>query len=166
MQTIATDDLARFIEILASRLAQEKDHLTELDAAIGDADHGINMERGFSAVVAKLPELRAGLPGALLKGVGMTLISTVGGAAGPLYGTFFLRAAAVLGNEAVGRPGALLRRHPGRRQRGGRAGEGGRGGQDDARRDAARGERDRAGRGERFLAGRARARRARRRGRP
>jgi dihydroxyacetone kinase-like protein len=96
---VTTDDLARFLELLASRLASQKDHLTELDAAIGDADHGINMDRGFAAVVAKLPELRAAGPGALLKGVGMTLISTVGGASGPLYGTFFLRVAAVIGNE-------------------------------------------------------------------
>jgi dihydroxyacetone kinase-like protein len=52
---VTTDDLARFVELLAARLASEKDHLTELDAAIGDADHGINMDRGFAAVVAKLP---------------------------------------------------------------------------------------------------------------
>jgi dihydroxyacetone kinase-like protein len=97
---ITTGDLVRFLELLAARLASEKDELTDLDAAIGDADHGINMDRGFAAVVAKLPELRTGGPGALLKGVGMTLISTVGGAAGPLYGTFFLRAASVIGNEA------------------------------------------------------------------
>jgi dihydroxyacetone kinase-like protein len=97
---VTTADLVRFIELLADRLAREKDELTALDAAIGDADHGINMDRGFAAVLAKLPELREGTPGALLKGVGMTLVSTVGGAAGPLYGTFFLRAGSVLGNEA------------------------------------------------------------------
>jgi dihydroxyacetone kinase-like protein len=94
---ITIDDLARFIERYAARLDEERDVLTELDAAIGDADHGINMGRGFAAVVAKLPELRSGTPGALLKGVGIALISTVGGAAGPLYGTFFLRAGAALG---------------------------------------------------------------------
>ncbi len=69
----------------------ENGDLTELDSAIGDADHGINMDRGFTAVMAKLPALPVGDVGAFLKGVGMTLVSTVGGASGPLYGTFFLQ---------------------------------------------------------------------------
>jgi phosphoenolpyruvate---glycerone phosphotransferase subunit DhaL len=95
---ITVEALARFLERYAATLSEQKAYLTDLDAAIGDADHGINMDRGFSAVVAKLPELSTGSAGALLKSVGMALISTVGGAAGPLYGTFFLRAAAALGN--------------------------------------------------------------------
>jgi dihydroxyacetone kinase-like protein len=68
--------------------------LTELDAAIGDADHGANMARGFTAVAAKLPELKDKDIGTIFKSVAMTLISTVGGASGPLYGTLFLQAVA------------------------------------------------------------------------
>lgn len=84
------------LEAISEAISENKEYLTELDAAIGDADHGINMTRGFQAVAAKV----RGLPdntdiGVLLKTVGMTLISTVGGAAGPLYGTAFLRAAGV-----------------------------------------------------------------------
>jgi dihydroxyacetone kinase-like protein len=70
-----------------------KDELTELDAAIGDADHGANMARGFTAVKGKLGELKGKDIGVIFKTVAMTLISTVGGASGPLYGTFFLQAA-------------------------------------------------------------------------
>jgi len=70
-----------------------KDELTELDAAIGDADHGANMARGFTAVKGKLGELKGKDIGAIFKTVAMTLISTVVGASGPLYGTFFLQAA-------------------------------------------------------------------------
>lgn len=75
-------------------ISSHKDWLTSLDAAIGDGDHGINMARGFEAVTAKVATLPAETtPSALLKTIGMTLISTVGGASGPLYGTAFLRAA-------------------------------------------------------------------------
>ena len=76
----------------ADVLGREKERLTDLDAAIGDSDHGENMSRGFNAVKTKIA---TGAPdiGALFKSVGMTLISTVGGAAGPLYGTLFLQAA-------------------------------------------------------------------------
>ncbi len=66
-------------------------YLTELDSAIGDADHGSNMDRGFAAVVAVLDETSFESVDELLKKVGMTLVSKVGGASGPLYGTFFLR---------------------------------------------------------------------------
>lgn len=81
----------------ADAIDREKDRLTELDAALGDADHGLNMQRGFSKVRATLPE---GDVGALLKAAGMTLLSTVGGASGPLYGTFFLKAATAAGARA------------------------------------------------------------------
>ena len=81
----------RFLELFADRLYERREELTELDSAIGDADHGINMDRGFTAVRAKLAELDGQDLGATAKAVGMTLISTVGGASGPLYGTFFLR---------------------------------------------------------------------------
>lgn len=88
---ISYDDVVAWVRLLAERLHAEKEYLTELDSAIGDADHGINMDRGFTAVMAKLPALPVGDVGAFLKGVGMTLVSTVGGASGPLYGTFFLQ---------------------------------------------------------------------------
>jgi len=89
--SISYDDVVAWVRLLAERLHAEKEYLTDLDSAIGDADHGINMDRGFTAVMAKLPTLPVGDVGGLLKGVGMTLVSTVGGASGPLYGTFFLQ---------------------------------------------------------------------------
>ena len=72
--------------------------LTDLDAAIGDADHGINMDRGMTAVVAALDESASADMASLCKQVGMTLVKSVGGASGPLYGTFFLRMAAAIGS--------------------------------------------------------------------
>lgn len=88
-------DLAAAILAVSKAIIANKEYLTDLDSAIGDGDHGLNMARGFEAVVAKLNN---GAPlsdvGAAMKLIGMTLISTVGGAAGPLYGTAFLRAAA------------------------------------------------------------------------
>jgi dihydroxyacetone kinase-like protein len=96
---ITSDDVVAWIRLAADVFRGEKEHLTELDSAIGDADHGINMDRGFQAVVAKLPTLPQDDVGALLKGVGMTLMSTVGGASGPLYGSFFLQ----LGNATAGK---------------------------------------------------------------
>ena len=73
-------------------LHENCDYLTQLDFSIGDADHGINMDRGFKAVVEKLPTVAEMDIGSILKTVGSTLVSTVGGASGPLYGTAFLRA--------------------------------------------------------------------------
>ncbi len=96
---ISHSDVVAWLTLAAARIHEHKQHLTDLDAAIGDADHGINMDRGFQAVVGVLPTLPAGDIGALLKGVAMKLISTVGGASGPLYGTFFLR----LGTATTGR---------------------------------------------------------------
>jgi dihydroxyacetone kinase-like protein len=75
----------------AALVAENRDHLTELDSAIGDADHGSNMDRGMKAAVAALDDTRPTTAGAILSKVGMTLVSTVGGASGPLFGTFFLR---------------------------------------------------------------------------
>lgn len=86
--------------------------LSELDAAIGDGDHGNNMARGFRKVAEQLPQWKAGDIGAILKGVGMALLSTVGGASGPLYGSFFLKAAEkAAGKEAIDWPdlGSALR---------------------------------------------------------
>ena len=86
--------VAAWLRAYAADVAARRDELTELDAAIGDADHGVNMDRGMQALVGKLPAgtgaATAGPLGPLLKAAGMTLVSTVGGAAGPLYGTLFL----------------------------------------------------------------------------
>jgi dihydroxyacetone kinase-like protein len=89
----------RWMQETARVVAENRALLIELDRVIGDADHGENLDRGFSAVVAKLDAGDApATPAAVLKQVAMTLMSTVGGAAGPLYGTAFLRAAASLGD--------------------------------------------------------------------
>ncbi|KRD54601.1 dihydroxyacetone kinase subunit DhaL [Microbacterium sp. CFBP9023] len=91
MAAIDTAALADWIRRFRDVIAEKREWLTELDSAIGDADHGANMARGMDAVVAKLD---SGVPDTvdeLLKTVGMTLVSSVGGASGPLYGTLFLR---------------------------------------------------------------------------
>jgi phosphoenolpyruvate---glycerone phosphotransferase subunit DhaL len=88
-----------WIEQAGHDISVNKDHLTHLDAAIGDADHGINLVRGFSAAVAALAEKAPDTPGAVLMTVGGTLISKVGGASGPLYGTAFRRAGKAMGAE-------------------------------------------------------------------
>ena len=90
--SITRDDALNWIKAVAGVIAENSDYLTQLDAAIGDADHGANMDRGFKAVMTKLPEISDKDIGTIFKTVGMTLISTVGGAGGPLYGTFFLQA--------------------------------------------------------------------------
>ncbi|MFZ2488619.1 MAG: dihydroxyacetone kinase subunit DhaL [Anaerolineae bacterium] len=90
------DDFFAWLKCFRQAIADNKVYLTELDSAIGDADHGVNMDRGFGAVLDKLPTLADKDIGALLKAVGMTLVSTVGGAGGPLYGTWFMRAGAAL----------------------------------------------------------------------
>ncbi len=77
----------------------KKEYLTELDAAIGDADHGINMNRGFGKVMEKLPTVEDKDIGTILKTVGMTLMSSVGGASGPLYGTFWMKGGMLLGGK-------------------------------------------------------------------
>lgn len=96
-----TAALERWVREFARLVADRRDELTELDAAIGDADHGTNMARGMSAVVAALDDAPPPDPAALLKTVAMTLISKVGGASGPLYGTFFLRMSGAVGDGAV-----------------------------------------------------------------
>ena len=82
----------------AKVIAEHRDELVELDRAIGDGDHGENMNRGFTAFVAALDEAEPDQPGAVVKLLATRLISKVGGAAGPLYGTAFLRAAAAIGD--------------------------------------------------------------------
>ena len=93
---------------VAARLEAERDFLTQLDAAIGDADHGVNMHRGFTAVMTKIAGIDPATPGQLLKTTGRTFVSTVGGAAGPLYGTAFLQAGEVLGDHETFGPRLLL----------------------------------------------------------
>jgi dihydroxyacetone kinase-like protein len=96
---VDTAVLEAWIREFARSIAEHKEELTGLDSAIGDADHGANMDRGMSAAVAALQDKPPGDPAALLKQVGMTLVSKVGGASGPLYGTFFLRMAGALGPD-------------------------------------------------------------------
>jgi dihydroxyacetone kinase-like protein len=97
-----------WLGVVATRLEAERDFLTQLDAAIGDADHGVNMHRGFTAVMARIGALEEATPGQLLKTAGRTFVSTVGGAAGPLYGTAFLQAGEALGDAASFGPRLLL----------------------------------------------------------
>ena len=91
---VTRDDALEWIKGCAKVLSENRDYLIQLDAAIGDADHGANMDRGFQAVMNKMPEMSDKDIGTIFKTVGMTLLSTVGGAGGPLYGTFFLQAGA------------------------------------------------------------------------
>ena len=89
----------RWLTLAAQAMADHRVELIELDRPIGDSDHGENMDRGFKAVMAKLAESPPENAGAALKLTAMTLMSKVGGAAGPLYGTAFLRAATALGDS-------------------------------------------------------------------
>jgi dihydroxyacetone kinase-like protein len=89
--TITLTTLTDWLELFQREVTQQQGYLTELDSAIGDADHGINMARGMTAVKEKIAAEPAGTADEMLKKVGMTLVSSVGGASGPLYGTFFLR---------------------------------------------------------------------------
>ena len=90
----------RWLTLSAQAMAEHRVELIELDRPIGDSDHGENMDRGFKAVMDKLAEAPPETPGAALKLTAMTLMSKVGGAAGPLYGTAFLRAATALGDTS------------------------------------------------------------------
>jgi len=89
--TVTRDQIVKWLELTAAVMNENKAYLTELDSPIGDADHGINMDRGFRKVMEKLPGVADKDIGNILKTTGMTLISSVGGASGPLYGTFFMR---------------------------------------------------------------------------
>lgn len=104
-------DTKKVLEILRAMgrtIADEKDYLTRLDQPIGDSDHGINLDRGFQAVELKLPGMEGKDVGSILKDVGMTLVSTVGGASGPLYGSAFMKAgAAAAGKTEVDAEGFL-----------------------------------------------------------
>ncbi len=90
--TVSTSDVIKWLQTYDQVITENKDYLTELDSIIGDADHGANMHRGFQAVMTKLPGVQDKDIGAIFKTVGMTLLSTVGGAGGPLYSTLFIQA--------------------------------------------------------------------------
>ena len=92
------DVFRAWIVVAARAVEEQRDHLTQLDAAIGDADHGINLSRGFTAVLSALEAAAPATPGAVLTLTGSTLISKVGGASGPLYGVAFRRAGKALGD--------------------------------------------------------------------
>lgn len=98
---ITTATIEAWLQRTAAVLDENKSYLTELDAAIGDADHGVNIARGFNAVVQKLAAQPGQSLGALFKSAGMTLMSSVGGASGMLYGNFFLKAAVVAGDRTA-----------------------------------------------------------------
>ncbi|WP_439661309.1 dihydroxyacetone kinase subunit DhaL [Lentzea sp. HUAS TT2] len=93
-------DVVAAVRAAAKVVQEHRDELVRLDQAIGDADHGENMKRGFTAVLSRLDAEPPDTPGKVLKLVATTLISTVGGAAGPLYGTAFLRASTAVGDAA------------------------------------------------------------------
>ena len=90
-----------WIREFARLIAEHRQELTDLDSAIGDADHGTNLDRGMAAVLAVLEAEAPATPGALFKRVGMTLVSSVGGASGPLYGTAFLRMGTAAGDDGT-----------------------------------------------------------------
>lgn len=97
--TISKERVIQFISEAGKKIKENKQFLTDLDAVIGDGDHGINMARGFEAVEGKIDSIKSQDIGNILKIVGMTLVSSVGGASGPLYGTAFMKA----GQAAIGK---------------------------------------------------------------
>ncbi|MGB9739505.1 dihydroxyacetone kinase subunit DhaL [Chloroflexus sp.] len=96
---ITVEHVTHFLAAAATLIHERRDELTALDAAIGDADHGANLDRGFTAVMARLPSVADKDIGTVLKTTGMTIVSTVGGASGPLYGTAFVRAGMALADR-------------------------------------------------------------------
>jgi dihydroxyacetone kinase-like protein len=106
---VNAETVQRWLTAAAASLREQRDYLTQLDAAIGDADHGTNMDRGFTAVLAKLEELDGTTPpGRVLTTAGSTLVSTVGGASGPLWGTALRRAGRALGDHEDFGPSELV----------------------------------------------------------
>jgi len=97
---VSNAQIYAWLERYAGIVAEQKQYLTGLDAAIGDGDHGINMDRGFQTVLVKIEPVKDKDAGTLLKTTGMALVGSVGGAGGPLYGTFFLRAGAALDGKS------------------------------------------------------------------
>ena len=97
--SLNSKELINIINKIADVISENKLYLTELDATIGDGDHGLNMSKGFEAVREKLSNDNDENIGSILKKIGMTLVSTVGGASGPLYGTAFMTAASVVNGK-------------------------------------------------------------------
>jgi len=106
--SLGTAFVLQWVNELALLVRDQRDYLTQLDAAIGDADHGINLDRGLTATVAKLKGMAEEAPGAILEAVGAALTFTVGGAAGPLYGSGFRGLGQALGSKAQFGPEDLL----------------------------------------------------------
>ncbi|WP_240695691.1 dihydroxyacetone kinase subunit DhaL [Candidatus Chloroploca sp. Khr17] len=92
MMSLTTGTLRNWLRHAAALIHEQRDYLTRLDAAIGDGDHGVNLDRGFTAIVESLAQHHRGDAGTILKTAAMRMIATVGGASGPLYGTAFRRA--------------------------------------------------------------------------
>lgn len=101
MQSIGLDEVLAWIREVASRVEEQRGYLTELDSAIGDADHGINMSRGFKAVLERLDASPPGDIATAFRTVAMTLIGKVGGASGPLYGTMFIEMSKAAGEDEL-----------------------------------------------------------------
>lgn len=101
MSTITREAILAWLRAYAEVIAEQKDFLTQLDMAIGDGDHGANMHRGMQAVLSKLNDVANQDIGTIFRTVAMTLLSTVGGASGPLYGTFFLQMASVANGKTA-----------------------------------------------------------------
>jgi dihydroxyacetone kinase-like protein len=97
-ERIGVEVALAWIQSAASRIAEQRDFLTQLDAAIGDADHGVNMDRGMHAVLERIAVERLTTPGAVLFAAGSAIVFTVGGAAGPLYGSALRDAGSALGD--------------------------------------------------------------------
>jgi dihydroxyacetone kinase-like protein len=108
-ETVDTATFLRWTQEFARLIAENREALTDLDSAIGDADHGTNLNRGMTAVTAALAAESPTTPAALLKRTGMTLVSSVGGASGPLYGTAFLRMATAAGDAETLDPQAFAK---------------------------------------------------------
>ena len=110
MNPVGAAEIRRLLDVVATRIIESRDLLTDLDRTIGDGDHGVNMARGFTAVREKLASLPENTDiASLLKTAGMTLVSTVGGASGPLYGTAFIYAAQELAGAGEMSPELLSR---------------------------------------------------------
>ena len=105
--SIDTAFVRRWLNLATSAIERKSSWLTELDSAIGDADHGTNMQRGFAAASAAVEKEPSNTPGEILTHVGRQLISSVGGAAGPLYGTLLRRAGKTLGDQSIVTPEEL-----------------------------------------------------------
>jgi len=99
MDTIGSAQMIKIIGYMCDSIEEQKDYLSELDGAIGDGDHGVNMAKCFRKIKAKLPASEGKDVGAILKDTGMVVLNSVGGAMGALYGTMFLR----LAQEAAGK---------------------------------------------------------------